>query len=58
MDATSAAAHKAHDAALRVPAFFNSGVGIYPADNFIHVDVGRGAPLRWVRVGGVYTYWS
>lgn len=36
-----------------IPAFRDGGVGVYPEDNFIHVDV-RGSKARWGRLGGNY----
>ena len=47
-----------HELALRVEVFSASGVGLYPEEKFIHVDVGRDAPLRWVRISGQYWYWT
>ena len=39
--------------ARRVGAFDQGGIGVYPAENFIHVDV-RGYLSRWARVNGKY----
>ncbi len=39
--------------ALQVPAFKNGGIGIYPEQNFIHLDV-RGQMARWGKIGGEY----
>ncbi len=43
-------------AALRVPAFTEGGVGVYPDSGagFIHVDV-RKKRARWARINGRYT---
>jgi uncharacterized protein YcbK (DUF882 family) len=38
----------------QVSAFKASGFGLYPEENFIHVDVNRDKPARWARVGGKY----
>ena len=40
--------------ALGVVAFAHGGVGLYPEEGFIHVDL-RPAPARWSRLGGRYT---
>lgn len=40
-----------YDLAVRVPLF--GGIGVYPENGFIHVDVRR-ARARWARVGGQY----
>lgn len=42
-----------YDRALRVPDFAGGGIGIYPDDGFIHVDVREGR-ARWCRKGGAY----
>lgn len=39
--------------ARRVGAFDQGGIGIYPAEKFIHVDT-RGYLSRWARVNGQY----
>ncbi len=44
---------KLYEAALRVPAFAEGGIGVYPQDNIIHVDV-RASHARWARVRGQY----
>jgi zinc D-Ala-D-Ala carboxypeptidase len=36
-----------------VPAFRDGGIGVYPEQGFVHVDV-RGTPARWGRLGGKY----
>ena len=46
-----------HELACTTPHFVTSGIGIYPEQDFIHVDVGRALPLRWVRIKGVYYYY-
>lgn len=38
----------------KVPAFAKSGIGLYPQEGFIHVDVKRPKPARWARVKGTY----
>jgi zinc D-Ala-D-Ala carboxypeptidase len=40
--------------ALLVPEFREGGIGVYPEENFIHVDV-RGWRARWARLGKEYT---
>jgi uncharacterized protein YcbK (DUF882 family) len=40
--------------ARQIPAFRDGGIGVYPQESFIHVDVRR-APARWARVNGEYT---
>lgn len=40
--------------AQNVEQFRNGGIGVYPEDGFIHVDV-RGHAARWGRVNGYYT---
>lgn len=40
--------------ALLVPEFREGGIGVYPEENFIHVDV-RGWSARWARLGKEYT---
>ena len=35
-----------------VEAFRTSGIGLYPDEGFIHVDVGRPKPARWGRLKG------
>ena len=39
--------------AMKVPVFAAGGVGVYPEQRFIHVDV-RGTMARWGKVGGKY----
>jgi uncharacterized protein YcbK (DUF882 family) len=39
-----------YEAALQIEAFFNGGIGVYPTDGFIHVDVRQGK-ARWGRIG-------
>ena len=39
--------------ALEVPGFYGGGIGLYPGDGFMHVDV-RGHEARWARVRGIY----
>ena len=34
---------------LTIPAFKDSGIGLYPDEGFIHVDVGREKKARWAR---------
>lgn len=46
-----------HEIALIQAPFRESGIGLYPQQGFIHVDVGREDPLRWVRVNGIYYYY-
>lgn len=41
------------DLAAGVPMFRNGGIGLYPGQGFIHVDV-RGHAARWGQVGGRY----
>jgi zinc D-Ala-D-Ala carboxypeptidase len=36
--------------AEKVPGFALSGIGLYPDEGFIHVDVGRVKPARWARL--------
>lgn len=36
-----------------IPAFKDGGIGLYPDNGFVHVDV-RGRKARWARVGGKY----
>lgn len=42
-----------YDRALKVPAFFEGGIGLYE-ENFIHVDVRIHGKGRWARVSGQY----
>lgn len=42
-----------YQAALLVPAFANGGIGVYPKERFLHLDV-RGVKARWARVQGKY----
>lgn len=44
--------HLAEQAEL-IPAFRDGGIGIYPEDRFVHVDV-RGSRVRWGYLGGKY----
>lgn len=39
--------------AEEIDEFRNGGIGIYPGEDFIHVDV-RGTRARWSRVNGIY----
>lgn len=39
-----------YEAACLVPSFNDGGIGIYPDNNFVHVDV-RNGHARWARVG-------
>lgn len=39
--------------AKKVPAFKEGGIGIYPQEHFVHVDV-REKKARWARVNGKY----
>src|SRR5512146_3069105 len=45
--------YKLYVAADQVPAFASGGIGVYPGESFIHVDV-RGERARWCRLNGVY----
>lgn len=36
-----------------IPEFANGGIGIYPQEHFVHVDV-RPVKARWARVNGKY----
>ncbi len=36
-----------------IPAFRDGGIGVYPEEGFVHVDV-RGTKARWGRLGGKY----
>ena len=40
---------EAYTLALRVPEFKRGGIGLYPGQGFIHVDV-RGTRARWARI--------
>lgn len=40
------------EAAFEIPAFVEGGIGLYPDEDFVHVDCRRGRK-RWGRVGGV-----
>lgn len=42
-----------YEAALRVPAFEEGGIGVYPESNFVHLDV-RPEKARWARLHGKY----
>jgi uncharacterized protein YcbK (DUF882 family) len=42
-----------YEAALKIPAFADGGIGVYPQNNFLHLDV-RPAQARWARVHGKY----
>jgi uncharacterized protein YcbK (DUF882 family) len=44
--------HLAEQAEL-IPVFRDAGIGIYPEDRFVHVDV-RGTKVRWGYLGGKY----
>ena len=46
-----------HEWAVRSKQFASSGIGLYPEQNFIHVDVGRVSPLRWLRIRQIYYYY-
>ncbi len=37
-----------YEAALKIPAFENGGIGLYPFNNFLHLDVG--IKRRWARI--------
>ena len=39
--------------AQEVPGFYGGGIGLYPGDGFMHVDV-RGHEARWAQVKGKY----
>ena len=39
--------------ALEIPTFRQGGIGVYPGQGFIHVDV-RGYPARWGKVDGKF----
>jgi len=39
--------------ALEVPGFYGGGIGLYPGDGFMHVDI-RGHEARWAKVRGAY----
>ena len=41
-----------HQAAA-IPAFHDGGIGLYPDQHFVHVDV-RGFATRWAKLGGKY----
>lgn len=43
-----------YEAALKIDALNKSGIGVYPSEGFIHVDVNRTKPARWARVEGEY----
>ncbi len=43
--------------AANVDEFKHGGIGVYPQENFIHVDV-RGTVARWARVNGKYVSFS
>ena len=40
-------------AVSKIPEFRNGGIGIYPQNNFIHVDL-RSKKGRWLRLNGKY----
>ena len=40
--------------AMKVPIFAMGGVGVYPEQKFMHVDV-RGHSSRWGKIGGKFT---
>jgi zinc D-Ala-D-Ala carboxypeptidase len=44
---------KLYEAALKIPAFADGGIGVYPGNNFVHLDV-RPTQARWARVHGKY----
>ena len=44
-------------AALGVFELATGGVGIYPSDGFLHVDVREDGPTRWGRLQGEYVAW-
>lgn len=50
--ATKVGLRELYEAALKVPAFKSSGIGIYPDEGFVHVDVARSKPARWGRLKG------
>ena len=41
--------------AEQIPAFAKGGIGVYPDESFIHVDVRPNGPARWAGVGGGQT---
>lgn len=43
-----------YEAVKSVSAFEKSGIGLYPKENFIHVDVDRAKPARWARIDDKY----
>jgi len=44
-----------YDAALKIPEFAQGGIGVYPKELFIHVDVRQTKkPARWARINGKY----
>jgi len=43
-------------AAEQIPEFAEGGIGIYPNEGFLHLDVRRGK-ARWGRVRGEYVAW-
>jgi len=42
-----------YELAEQVPAFRNGGIGVYPEQGFVHVDV-RDGRARWGRLDGIY----
>jgi len=42
-----------YDWATTIPDFMDGGIGVYPKERFIHVDV-RNKPARWGKVNGKY----
>jgi len=45
--------HQLYEICLTEPEFLAGGVGVYPGEGTVHVDV-RDAPARWARVKGKY----
>lgn len=43
-----------YDLAVQVPAFRDGGIGLYPKEMFIHLDVRPTGPKRWARIEGRY----
>ncbi len=48
---------EAYNLARKVPAFAKGGIGVYPdpEDLFLHLDVRKDGPNRWMRIDGEYT---
>jgi uncharacterized protein YcbK (DUF882 family) len=42
-----------YELAREIPAFARGGIGVYPENGFVHLDV-RGGKARWAKVGGKY----